>query len=193
MLVFVKGKGEPLCALFSTVREGVSSMNQQNPAQLEQQQLAALEERFQWSKSQLENGFPTNRLATLEEIQHAVDYTQQLAVWFSTHYGPTANSLQVAGFPGLAHRLNAIVADLQQAHGLYMQMYQERTKPAPPTTYTPPVLISNPSGAVLPGSSDQAYADASETCVHCQYYLGDMYWNLKICPKCQLLLRPLTS
>ncbi len=49
-------------------------MDQQNPAQLEQQQLAALEEGFQWSKGQLENGFPTNRLATLEEIQHAVDY-----------------------------------------------------------------------------------------------------------------------
>ena len=31
-------------------------MNQQNPAPLEQQQLAALEERFQWSKGQLENG-----------------------------------------------------------------------------------------------------------------------------------------
>jgi hypothetical protein len=168
-------------------------MDQQNPAELEQQQLAALEERFQWSKGQLENGFPTNRLATLEEIQHAVDYTQQLAVWFSTNYGATANSLQIAGFPGLANRLNEIVADLQQAHGLYVQMYLERTKPAPPPGYAPSVPASNPSDAVLPGSSDQAYADASETCVHCHYYLGDMYWNLKICPRCQLLLRPLTS
>ena len=157
-------------------------MDRQIPAQLEQQQLAALEERFQWSKSQLENGFPTNRLATLEEIQHAVDYTQQLAVWFSTTYGSTANSLQVAGFPGLANRLNAIIADLQQAHGLYVQMYQDRTKPAPLPAYPPSVPASNPSSAVLPGSSDQAYADASETCVHCHYYLGDMYWNLKICP-----------
>ncbi len=168
-------------------------MNQQNLAQLEQQQLAALEERFQWSKGQLENGFPTNRFATLEEIQHAAEYTQQLVVWFSANYGPTANSLQAAGFPGLANRLNAIIADLQQAHSVYMQMYQDRTKPAPPLTYTPSAPASNPSGAVLPSPADQAYADASKTCVHCRYYLGDMYWNLKICPNCQLLLRPLTS
>ena len=34
----------------------------------EQHQLAGLEERYQWTKSQIDSQMPTNRPATLEEI-----------------------------------------------------------------------------------------------------------------------------
>ena len=162
-------------------------MYQQNPAQIEQQELAGLEERYQWTRGQLESKMPTNRPATLGEIQHAANYTQQLVDWFRTHYGPKADSLRAAGFAKLARRLNAIIADLQQAHATFVSMYQQKLQPpTPPSPVAPPNL----AGSLGPSPSDRSYANLSERCVHCNYLLGDMYWKLKICPNCGLLLRP---
>lgn len=166
-------------------------MSEQSPMQQEQQELAGLEERFQWSKNQLESSLPANRVATAEEIQRAVDYTQQLVEWFRTQYGQTASSLQAAGFPGLATRLNAILTDLQQTHDIYVQMAQGSNTPPQPAVPVSPVTPTSP-GSILPDPSRQGYADLSETCVHCGYYLGNLYWTLTICPRCGLLLRPST-
>lgn len=68
-------------------------MNQQNSEQVEQQELAGLEERYQWTRGQLESKMPTNRPATLGEIQQAANYTQQLVDWFRSRVFLTFKAL----------------------------------------------------------------------------------------------------
>jgi len=80
--------------------------------QSEQEHLAGLEARYQWTKTKLERHMPTNRPATLEELKRAADYASTLVDWFRTVYGPIANSLQAVGFSRLPNRLNTIMSDL---------------------------------------------------------------------------------
>lgn len=161
-------------------------MNLQNPAQLEQQQLAAFEEQSQRSKGQLQNIFPTNRIATLEEIQRAADYTQQLADWFRTNYGQTSASLQAAGFPELANRLNAIVADLQKSHNVYMSMYQKNMQP-PPTPASP--SINQGTIDATNHKNDLIMGSILSQCSNCKLQFGAQEFSqLVYCPRCKAML-----
>jgi hypothetical protein len=157
-------------------------MNQQSLAQIEQQQLVGLEERYQWTKSQIEGNMSANRPATLEEIRHAAAYTQQLVEWFGTNYGPTASSLQSAGFSKLAHRLNTIIADLQQAHTMFVSMEQEKIQPptVPSSTQgkTPEEFMKG-----LRDSSrqqDQTRRRMVGDCIYC----GGFLEGRSLCPHC---------
>src|SRR5205085_1019194 len=110
----------------------------------------------------------TNRPATLAEIQHAADYTQQLVDWFRTNYGPTANSLQAAGFSQLASRLNAIIADFQQAHTMYVSMYQQKMQPPPPPNLPPPSDILD----VMNHRNEVMRASFTNECWSCHMQFG---------------------
>ena len=153
--------------------------------QNEQQQLAGLEERYQWTKSQLESYLPMNRQVTLAEIQRAVDYTQQLVDWFRTNYGPTANSLQAAGFSQLADRLNAIIADFQQSHTIYVSMYQEKMQPPPPPNFSPTSNILDE----MNHRNEVFRASFTNQCWNCQLQFGaEEFLRLVYCPRCNAML-----
>jgi len=159
--------------------------------QYEQQRLAELEERYQWTNSQLASSMPTNRPATLEELQRAADYTQHLVDWFRTTYGPTASSLQAAGFSKLANRLNALIADLQQAHTLYVSMSQKKMQPPPPN---PPTGFPPPSSEILTAMNQRnevIRASFLDQCWQCKMQFGaEEFFQLVYCPRCKAMLHP---
>jgi len=166
-------------------------MNQQpDYAQVQQQQLAKIQEDYQAALARVEAALPANNIASAEQIASVINLVDYDSNYFQTAYGPVSNTLKSAGFSQLSERLEQIMADLQSARAKYVEWYQERTTPTPPAAPIPPVTSLNPPGALLPDPAAQTYADLSETCVHCHYYLGDKYWMLTICPNCQLLLRP---
>ena len=165
-------------------------MNQQlEYTKIQQQQLAKIQEDYQTALTRVQVALPSNTIATTEQIASAINLVDYDANYFQTAYGPVSNTLNELGFSQLSVRLEQILADLQTARAKYVELYQERTNPTPSATPIPPIT-TNTTGVPLPDPNAQVYADLSETCVHCHYYLGDKYWMLTICPNCQLLLRP---
>ncbi len=165
-------------------------MNQQpDYAQIQQQQLVKIQGDYQTALARIQAALPSNTIATSEQIASAINLVDYDANYFQTAYGPLSNTLKQLAFSQLSERLVQILADLQTARAKYVELYQESTNPTPSAAPVPPIP-TYPAGVPLPDPAAQAYADASETCVHCQYYLGEKYWMLTICPNCQLLLRP---
>jgi hypothetical protein len=166
-------------------------------AQTEQQQLADMQEDYQTALARVEAALPSTAapsIASADQVASAINLIDSDANYFQTTYGPVSTTLQESGLSQLAEQLAQILADLQNARIKYTELYQEITNPMPSTPPAPtfPPSPTDAPGVPLPDPAAQQYADMSETCVHCHYYLGDRYWMLTICPNCQLLLRPST-
>ncbi len=70
-------------------------MNQQpDYAQIQQQQLAKIQEDYQTALARVEAALPANTIATAEQIASAINLVDYDANYFQTAYGPVSNTLK---------------------------------------------------------------------------------------------------
>lgn len=170
-----------------------------DPAQLEQQWLASLEEQYRNGGAYLQNAIPANRAATPEEIAAVLAYLRQLDTWIQQSYGPTAQYLLGTGRPALSTRVAQVRADIEGAAARYMGMYQgavasrQAIQQAQQQASQQWVQTQQDALARQQQVFDQANrqwtADFTRSCAHCNYYLGDWYYSTGRCPRCGWLLR----
>jgi hypothetical protein len=114
-------------------------------------------------------------------------------------YEPCVSQLTRMGRPLAAQRLGGMIADLRGAIQHHQDMHQSTIRrlqtiaaiqrEAEEACLGIMRAVIDKGGAAADEGFKKWSGTFTNSCVNCDYYLGDLYYKLKICPNCGLFLR----